>query len=233
MPKTHFLGPKRLVRLQTWLAAQTTPQAPQFWRSAGTQVPPQSSPELQTHWLLSQRPKAPQLLPQAPQLSALEVASTQMPLQRVVPVGQTQEPFWQTRPPVQALPQLPQCRASLWSLVQTPPQLCIPVGQAATQLDSRQTWAPVQAPPQLPPQVPGPASQTHLPCLHDSPGPQVTSQAPQLRSSEVTSAQVLPQICCPAGHLQAPSWQVEPLGQPHFLPHLPQCSSWLRRSTQG
>ena len=48
-----------------------------------------------------------------PQLKAFVCVFTQVPLQSVVPTGQTQMLPWHVLPPVQAVAQLPQCSESV------------------------------------------------------------------------------------------------------------------------
>jgi hypothetical protein len=75
--------------------------------------------------------------------------STQVPLQRVVPLGQTQAPPMQVPGP-QSKPQLPQLWRSVSGLVQTPLQSSAGLGQRGTQAPPRHTVPPGQAFPHRP-----------------------------------------------------------------------------------
>lgn len=70
-----------------------------------------------------------QAFPHAPQFWESQVRFRQVPLQSVIPTGQTQAPPPHTLPGGQTLPQLPQFCRLVWTLVQTPPHMRLPGGQ--------------------------------------------------------------------------------------------------------
>ena len=88
---------------QTWLAEQTVPHIPQFWKLLRrmVQTPLQLvSPVGQVHVPAEQKVPPVQATPHAPQLLPLVLGSMQAPLQSVWEGGQAvmQEPLLQTLP---------------------------------------------------------------------------------------------------------------------------------------
>ena len=78
-------------------------------------------------------------MPQAPQLAASAVRSTQAAPQRVWPAGQTHAPIEQVVPAAQAIPHAPQLLLSLWVSTQAPRQLVSPIVQVMRQMPEEQT----------------------------------------------------------------------------------------------
>jgi hypothetical protein len=68
-------------------------------------------------------------VPQAPQLPALLVVSTQAPLHSVCPTGQPQKPLMQGVPALHAVPQAPQFAALDFTSTHAPLHALCPVGQ--------------------------------------------------------------------------------------------------------
>jgi hypothetical protein len=120
------------VPVQTSVDAQAFPQLPQFAVSLGTQVPPQGRyPLKQVQALLMHRPPPPQLLEQLPQNPGSEVRFTQIPPQRVYPVGQgaVHTPLRQESPAAHFVPHPPQLFRSVCLSTQLPEQRERPPGQ--------------------------------------------------------------------------------------------------------
>jgi hypothetical protein len=121
---------------QRSVAAQTTPQAPQFIgsRITGAQVPSQSTVlPAQSHTDASQVP-TPHALSHSPQWRGSRVRSAQrLPhCERVS--GHTHAPATQREPPVQVMPQPPQLVGDVCRSTHEPAQLVVPSGHSALQL---------------------------------------------------------------------------------------------------
>ena len=99
-------------------------------------------------------------MPQPPQLVALEVVSTQLPLHETSPFGQTQSPPLHTWPDGQAALQAPQCDALVCRSTQFWPQgVCAP--QSVAQALFEQNWPEPQALLQPPQCCASPVRSTH------------------------------------------------------------------------
>jgi hypothetical protein len=91
------------------------------------------SPAAQVHLLATQRPFAPQLAPQAPQLSGSAVKSRHWPLQSVKPAGHRHLPPLHALPPAQLRPHAPQFSGSVFSLTQLRPHAAFGAVHVLTQ----------------------------------------------------------------------------------------------------
>src|SRR5215212_6948834 len=90
------------------------------------------------------------------------------------PLGQSQTPSKQVRPPVQTLPQAPQLLLSQQVATQVPLQFTSPSAQQS------------------------PLGQSHIPSKHVVPAGQALPQAPQWLLLQQVSTQIPPQSACPS-----------------------------------
>jgi hypothetical protein len=79
------------------------------------------------------------IVPQPPQLVALVMVSTQVPLHEVWPPGHSQAPALQDRPAAQGMLQVPQWSTSAIVFTHEPPQFSRPSAQLSEHMPSEQT----------------------------------------------------------------------------------------------
>jgi hypothetical protein len=101
----------------------------------GLHCPPSQQPFEQlawvhVHWPATHSWPEAQALPQLPQFCKSVEVLTQLPLQSVVPVGQTHCPLTQLAPVGQALLHEPQLFGSVLTLTHWPPQGVCPLGHS-------------------------------------------------------------------------------------------------------